>query len=281
MSGRLVLCATPIGNLSDVSDRLRRALTDADVVFAEDTRRASKLLSAIQANTPMRSYFEGNEAKRAGEIRELLRAGQTVAVVSDAGMPGISDPGARAVRAARDVRAAVSVIPGPSAVTAALAVSGFDADRFVFEGFLPRKGSERRAVRDRIATEDRTTVLLASPKRLASDLQLLGEALADERAVCVARELTKLHEEVWWGTLSEAIEHWADREIKGELTVVVAGAVAAPADLDAAVTAVQRLVDGGQSLSAAVKATSVDARVPKNALYRAVLEREQLGQSDV
>lgn len=274
MTGRLVICATPIGNLSDVSTRLREALTDADIVFAEDTRRASKLLSAIQAGTPTRSYFEGNEAKRAAEIKELLRVGKTVALVSDAGMPGVSDPGRRAVRAAREARAVVTVIPGPSAVTATLAVSGFDADRFVFEGFLPRKGSDRRATLSRLAEETRTTVLLASPKRLAADLADMADQVDGEREICVARELTKLHEEVWWGSLTDGVEHWSSREVRGEVTVAVAGGAPAEADLAGAVDSVNARVEGGTAVSEAVKQVAAEAGVSKNALYRAVLEQD-------
>lgn len=275
MTGRLVICATPIGNLSDVSARLRDALTQADVVFAEDTRRASKLLSAVQAGTPTRSYFEGNEAKRAAEIKELLRAGQTVAVVSDAGMPGISDPGRRAVLAAQEVQATVTVIPGPSAVTATLAVSGFDADHFVFEGFLPRKGSDRRAALSRLGDEPRTAVLLASPKRLAADLSDLAEALDEDRHVCVARELTKLHEEIWWGTLREAVDQWSDREIRGEITIAIEGGRQAEADLGDAVAAVHLRVRSGESTSEAIREVAAEAGVAKNALYRAVLEDDE------
>ena len=272
MSGRLVICATPIGNLSDISERLREALADADVVFAEDTRRGSKLLSAVQAGTPMRSYFEGNEAKRSVEIRELLREGKTVAVISDAGMPGVSDPGRRAVLAAREVRAAVTVIPGPSAVTSTLAVSGFEADRFVFEGFLPRRGADRRAVITGIAEQTRTTVLLASPRRLIADLEDLAGELDTSRGVCVARELTKLHEEVWWGTLEEAVQHWGDRDIRGEVTVAIEGATVPEADLAAALEGVRRRVAEGATLSEAVKAEAADSGVAKNELYRAALE---------
>lgn len=274
MTGRLVICATPIGNLSDVSDRLREALTEADVVFAEDTRRASKLLSAIQAGTPTRSYFEGNEAKRAAEIRDLLRSGRTVALVSDAGMPGVSDPGRRAVVAAREVRATVTVVPGPSAVTATLAVSGFDADRFVFEGFLPRKGADRRRVIGRLADEMRTSVILASPNRLATDLSDLAGVMAGERQVCVARELTKLHEEIWWGSLADAVEHWSGREVRGEVTVAIEGAAPSEADVAGAAVLVDELVAAGSSVSEAVRQVAADRGVSKNALYRAVLERD-------
>lgn len=273
MNGRLVICATPIGNLSDVSTRLREALTEADVVYAEDTRRASKLLSAIQAGTPTRSYFEGNEAKRAAEIRELLRNGKTVALISDAGMPAVSDPGRRAVEAAREVRASVTVIPGPSAVTATLAVSGFDADRFVFEGFLPRRGADRRVVLDGLADESRTAVIMASPKRLVADLTDLAEAMSEDRQICVARELTKLHEEVWWGTLREAVEHWSERDVRGEVTLAVEGAAPQKPDIESALPAVEELVASGTPVSEAVKTIAAQRGVSKNALYRAVLER--------
>lgn len=273
MNGRLVICATPIGNLSDISARLREALTEADVVFAEDTRRASKLLSAIQAGTPTRSYFEGNEAKRAAEIKELLRSGKTVALISDAGMPAVSDPGRRAVHAAREVRAAVTVIPGPSAVTATLAVSGFDADRFVFEGFLPRKGADRRQVLERLAGEPRTAVILASPKRLAADLADMAGVMDGDRAVCVARELTKLHEEVWWGSLNDAVDHWSGRDVRGEVTVAVEGAAPQRPAVESVLPAVDALVAAGTSVSEAVRQVASEHDVSKNALYRAVLDR--------
>jgi len=273
MNGRLVICATPIGNLSDISARLREALTEADVVFAEDTRRASKLLSAIQAGTPTRSYFEGNEAKRAAEIKELLRSGKTVALISDAGMPAVSDPGRRAVHAARDVRAAVTVIPGPSAVTATLAVSGFDADRFVFEGFLPRKGADRRQVLERLAGEPRTAVILASPKRLAADLADMAGVMDGDRAVCVARELTKLHEEVWWGSLKDAVDHWSERDVRGEVTVAVEGAAPQQPVVESFLPAVDTLVAAGTPVSEAVRQVASEHDVSKNELYRAVLDR--------
>ncbi len=276
MTGRLVICATPIGNLSDVSARLREALATADVVFAEDTRRASKLLSAVQAGTPTRSYFEGNEAKRAAEIKELLRAGKTVALISEAGMPGVSDPGRRAVVAAREIRAPVTVIPGPSAVTATLAVSGFDADRFVFEGFLPRKGRDRRVAIGRLAAEARTSVMLASPKRLATDLGDLADVMEADRQVCVARELTKLHEEVWWGTLAEAVEHWSDREVRGEVTVAIEGAAPTEMDIAGALRDVDQRIAAGVSVSEAVRAVAAHEQISKNVLYRAVLERDEV-----
>ncbi len=173
--GRLVICATPIGNLSDVSERLGSALRDAELIYAEDTRRTRTLLDAVGATTTMRSMFEGNEAKRAEELIAALRDGKTVALVTDAGMPAISDPGARAVAMAHREGYPVSVVPGPSAVTSALALSGFGGDRFAFEGFLPRQGRDRTTRLERIASEDRPVVLFASPNRLAADLRDLAD----------------------------------------------------------------------------------------------------------
>jgi len=166
MTGRLVICATPIGNLEDASPRLRETLAGADVVFAEDTRRTGKLLERLGVDAKLRSFFLGNEQKRSIEIRSRLEQGETIALVSDAGMPAISDPGVAAVRAARSVDAVVSVVPGPSAVTAAIAVAGLGGDRFVFEGFLPRSGEERQRRVAVASTDDRPVVLFSAPSRV-------------------------------------------------------------------------------------------------------------------
>ncbi len=270
MPGRLVLCGTPIGNLGDASPRLKEALEGADTVYAEDTRRSRVLLDHFGIRRPLRSYFAGNEAERAVELRQALEQGATVALVTDAGMPAVSDPGVSAVRAARDAGADVTVVPGPSAVTAAVAVSGLPSERFVFEGFLPRRG---RAARLRtLAAEERTIVMFLSPHRAGAELADLASALGPDRAVCVARELTKLHEEIWWGTLAEAEARFG-QEAKGEFTIVVEGQAPGTIDLDRLVDEALRRVDQGEPVSDVVKEIAAATGVSRNQLYEAVLRR--------
>jgi len=224
-SGGLVVVGTPIGNLGDVSERQRRTLGQADVVAAEDTRRTRALLSAIGVSAPaLVSLHAHNEAGRADELVERMRAGALVALVSDAGMPAVSDPGQRLVRAALDAGLPVTVVPGPSAALTALVLSGLPTDRFVVEGFLPRQGSERRRRLAELAAERRTVVLFESPRRLAATLGDLSAVLGAERSVAVAREMTKRFEECWRGTLGGGAELFRTRAVRGEVTVVVAGA---------------------------------------------------------
>ena len=223
--GALVLVGTPIGNLGDLSPRAVQVLRDAEVVYCEDTRHSRKLLThAGITGASLRSLHEHNEDERIGEVLRAVADGRTVAVVSDAGMPGISDPGSRLVAAAAQAGLPVSVVPGPSAVLTALVSSGMPTDRFCFEGFLPRSGKDRRERVASVAREQRTTVLFEAPGRVGSTLRDLGEACGGERRVAVARELTKLHEEIWRGTLAEG-EAWAeDRPLRGEVVLVLDGA---------------------------------------------------------
>jgi 16S rRNA (cytidine1402-2'-O)-methyltransferase len=269
--GRLCVCGTPIGNLSDISARLRETLSSVDVVYAEDTRRVAKLLAHLGVTVEVRSLFKGNERSRSQELVQALALGKLVALVSDAGVPTVSDPGATAVRLARDGGYQVIVIPGPSAVTAALAVSGFPADRFVFEGFLPRRAGPRRDRLMTIATDDRTTVLFASPKRLADDLVAMREAMGDERLVAVTRELTKLHEEVWVGPLSEALVRWPG-EVRGEVTIVVSPGVAPIPSLTEAVNIARDLVADGLSVSEASRQAASETGVSRRDVYQALVE---------
>ncbi len=221
----LVLIGTPIGNLGDLSPRVVEVLRDADVIACEDTRRTRKLLShaGIAADGRLRAVHAHNEDQEAERIVEEVRAGRTVAYATDAGMPGVSDPGARVVLACRTAGLPVQVVPGPSAALAALALSGFSADRFVFEGFLPRKGKSRVERLDEIATEPRTVVLFEAPNRVAATLDDLVAACGDSRLVCVAREITKLHEEVLHGPLGVAAEVARIAEPRGEHAIVVDG----------------------------------------------------------
>jgi 16S rRNA (cytidine1402-2'-O)-methyltransferase len=275
VSGKLILCATPIGNLGDTSARLQEALAAADLVYAEDTRRAAKLLRALDVRTPVRSYFVGNEQDRARELGGRLSEGQTVALVTDAGMPSIADPGLSAVRAAIGAGAEVTVVPGPSAVTAALAVSGLPAERFVFEGFLPRKGRERRNRLEAIASEMRTTVLFGAKSRLVRDLTDLRDYLGPDRETVVTRELTKAFEEVWRGSLGEAVDAWSGEAPRGEFTIVIAGATRETPDFEHAVSEVGAAISAGDSMTDAVRRVSAQLGLSRRELYEAVLRSQK------
>ncbi|CAN5837992.1 16S rRNA (cytidine(1402)-2'-O)-methyltransferase [soil metagenome] len=270
--GFLYVCATPIGNLGDVSDRLRSTLELVDVVFAEDTRRTGKLLGHLGIDVPMRSLFSGNEAERTGEMLERLEAGEQVALVSDAGTPSVSDPGADAIRLAQVAGIGVTVIPGPSAVTTAVALSGFPGDRFVFEGFLPRKGGERQRRIQSFVDEERPVVLFVSPHRLVADLEALQVSLGPIRQIVVTRELTKLHEEVWRGSLEEAIAHWGETAGRGEFTVVVGPAQKQIDDFEDVIAAAKALLDSGQSASSAAREAASGSGHPRRKVYDALIK---------
>lgn len=271
MSGTLIVCAGPIGNLADAPPRLATALASADVVYAEDTRRARILLDHLGVKSATRSYFAGNERERATEIAARLGDGETLAVLTDAGTPAISDPGLTAVRAAVEAGATITGIPGPSAVTLAVAVSGLVADRFVFEGFLPKRGSERSSRIASVAGEERAVVLFSAPGRLADDLVALTAAHDRRRDCVVCRELTKLHEEIWRGTLSDAAAHWADRDVKGEVTLVLAPQETAAPDLETAIAEARSLIAEGLSPSRAVRVAAETHGVSRRELYERVI----------
>jgi 16S rRNA (cytidine1402-2'-O)-methyltransferase len=226
----LILAATPIGQVADASGRLAEALATADVVAAEDTRRLKRLAGELGVEISGRivSYFEGNEERRTPELAASLVEGLTVVLVTDAGMPSVSDPGYRLVVAAIEADVTVTAIPGPSAVLTALAVSGLPVDRFCFEGFLPRKAGERTTVLTELATERRTMVFFESPHRTETSLRAMAEVLGAERPAAVCRELTKTYEEVARGGLAELVEWAAGQEqgVRGEVTIVVGGMVA-------------------------------------------------------
>jgi 16S rRNA (cytidine1402-2'-O)-methyltransferase len=252
---------------------LREALGTADVVYCEDTRRSGKLMTALGLKVRLRSYFVANEGARARELADHLRAGKTVALITDAGMPAVADPGLTAVKAAVEVGATVTIVPGPSAVTAAVAVSGLPSERFAFEGFLPRKQEQRAARLEELADEPRTMVFFIAASRAGAELAAIATACGHDRAAVVARELTKLHEEVWRGTISAAAAHYTDNPPKGELTVVIAGAPELTGDLEAAVTLVQRFVAEGVLFSEAVKRVADAHGVRRRLLYEAARRR--------
>jgi 16S rRNA (cytidine1402-2'-O)-methyltransferase len=220
--GTLYIVATPIGNLEDTTARALRTLKEVDLIAAEDTRRTRKLLSHFNIATPLTSYFEHNEARKTPWLIDRLEKGGDVGLVSEAGTPGVSDPGYRLVREALGRNIRVIPVPGVSAVITALSVSGLPTDRFVFEGFLPRKQAKRKRFLEEIAEEERTLILFESPRRLKDALGAILEACGD-RAVTIARELTKAHEEVIRGSLSEVMAKLEEKPIKGEVTIVLRG----------------------------------------------------------
>ena len=264
-----MLVATPIGNLEDLSPRAVRTLAEADLVVCEDTRRTGRLLQAAGVKARrLLAVHEHNEASQVAGLIERLLAGETVAVVTDAGTPGVSDPGERLVRAAAEAGVEVRVVPGPSAAIAALVASGLSTDRFVFEGFLPRQGSGRSERVAEVATESKTVVLYEAPHRLLRTLEELRVACGSDRRIAVCRELTKLHEEVWRGTLVEAIERTAAIEPRGEHVLVLEGAApVAPATDEALSTAVSRLLADGLSTRDAVAEVAGSFGVPKRRVY--------------
>jgi 16S rRNA (cytidine1402-2'-O)-methyltransferase len=271
--GRLLLAATPLGQAGDASARLVEALGSADVVAAEDTRRVRALAHALDVTPAGKivSFFDQNEAARVPWLVEEIAAGATVLVVSDAGMPLISDPGYRLVAACAKAGLTVSCLPGPSAVTTALAVSGLASDRFCFEGFAPRKHSARLTWLATLAGERRTCVFFESPRRLAECLNDACAQLGPDRLAVVCRELTKTHEEVRRGTLAELAE-WAADGVLGEITVVVAGA-RPRVDLETLVTAVNALVEAGAGVKDACAEVIADnpGAPSRRELYDAVL----------
>jgi len=268
-TGTLFLVGTPIGNLGDITDRARETLAAVDLVAAEDTRRTGTLLKRFGIRARMVSLHDANERQRVGEVLEVLWSGRDVALVSDAGMPGVSDPGFRLVRACVEEGVAVRVVPGPSAVLSALVVSGLPADRFVYEGFLPKRAGERRRRLQELASEPRTIVLFESPRRVGAVLRDAAQALGDRR-VAVARELTKLHEEVIRGTISEILPLVED--LKGEVVVVVEGRQEEPpADLDDLVRQAQELVAGGVRKREAAAEVARRHGASANEIYRALV----------
>jgi 16S rRNA (cytidine1402-2'-O)-methyltransferase len=274
VAGLLLLAGTPIGDPQDAPPRLASVLTKADVVAAEDTRRLARLTAALGVVPSGRvlSYHEHNEVRRTPELVAELVAGATVVVVTDAGMPSVSDPGFRLVQAAVEAGVRVSAVPGPSAVLTALAVSGLPVDRFCFEGFLPRKPGERARALAALTGERRTMVFFEAPHRLAATLEALAEAFGPRRPVAICRELTKTYEEVVRGPVTDALA-WAQAgEVRGEVTLVVMGAPEAePADPASLVPEVQRLCEDGRRLKEAVAEVAERHGVHKRDLYAAAL----------
>lgn len=268
MTGSLILVGTPIGNLGDMTFRAVETLKSADVIACEDTRHTRKLLNHFDIrDVPVIAVHEHNEAAQAERIVERVRNGETVALVTDAGMPGISDPGERVVKAVADAGLSVSAAPGPSAETMAVAISGMSTERFVFEGFLPRKGAERTARLQALTHETRTCVFYESPNRIEATAQAFRDVCGGERRIAFARELTKMYEEVWRGTLDELIAHVDGKDVKGECVLVLEGASEKIVDDGAIVAALQAALATGQSKRDAIAAVAADLNIAKNRVY--------------
>jgi 16S rRNA (cytidine1402-2'-O)-methyltransferase len=280
--GVLVVVATPIGNLGDLSPRAAGVLRGVDLVLAEDTRRTGKLLAHVGSEVRQLSLHEHNERERSGEVVERIRAGARVALVSDAGTPGVSDPGYRLVAACVAAGVRVEAVPGPSALLTALVVSGLPTDRVAFEGFLPRKGAARRHRLDELRLEPRTLVLYVAPHRASADLADLASALGGDRPAVLCRELTKLHEEVIRGSLAVLVDRVADG-VRGELTLVVAGAPAAatPEQDDATLVGrVRDLESAGHPRKAAIAEVARAAAISKRRVFDAVVAAKHAADPD-
>ncbi len=275
-AGRLVLAGTPLGRPSDASEGLRTALATADVIAAEDTRRLHRLAAelGVTLSAPIVSYYESVEQSRIPALLDRMRDGQTVVLVTDAGMPSVSDPGYRLVAAAAEAGLLVTSVPGPSAVITALALSGLPSDRFSFEGFLPRKPGERGRALAELAGERRTMVFFESVHRLTEALTAMAAAFGADRPAALCRELTKTYEEVRRGTLAELVA-MAEAGVRGEVTLVVSGATAdvEPAGADELAAAVKELVDGGGTRRDAVDAVAARYGLARRVVYAAATRR--------
>ena len=275
MSGMLYLVPTPIGNLGDISIRCKQTLEQADFIAAEDTRVTLKLLNHLGIKKSLVSYYEHNKAQKGNVILDRILAGETCALVSDAGSPAISDPGEELVKQCAEAGITVCAIPGPCAVITALSISGQNTGRFCFEGFLSTAKKSRREHLESLVKEQRTMIFYEAPHKLMSTLEDMAAVFSPERAISLCRELTKLHEEVVRTTLGQAIEKYAEQPPKGEFVLVVAGATpeektaASPTDAAAHVAA---LMAQGMSRKDAIKQTAKDLDLPKNVVYESALK---------
>ena len=275
MSGTLYLVPTPIGNLSDISDRCRETLANADFIAAEDTRVSLRLLNHLDIKKPLVSYYEHNKQTSGPRIVERLLGGESCAIVTDAGSPAISDPGEDLVRLCAEAGVTVTAIPGPCAAVTALSISGLPTGRFTFEGFLSTNKKSRFAHLDSLRTEQRTMIFYEAPHKLCATLADLAQVFGETRRISLCRELTKLHEEVLRMTLGEAVQYYRTTEPRGEYVLVVEGAQETPqaaATQDDAVARAQALIAQGYSKKDAVRQAAAETGFPRNALYDAILK---------
>lgn len=278
--GCLYLVATPVGNMEDITYRALRVLKEVDLVAAEDTRRSKKLLAHFEIHQPLISFYREQERIKSRKLLALLTTGKRIALISDAGTPGISDPGFLLVKTAVENDIPVVPVPGASALLTAIIASGLPPGRFVFEGFLPKNNKERRARLSALRSEERTIVLYASPHRLLVELQALQDYLGKERRIVIARELTKIYEEFWRGSIAEALQDWEEREIRGEFTLVVAGASPAPPENAAAkyrqlYEEIVEKQEKGEKLSTIVQEIAAREGISRRGLYQYCLENKK------
>jgi len=274
--GILYICATPIGNLEDVTIRLLKTLRQADLIACEDTRHTLKLLNRYKIKRPLTSYHQHSKLEKVDYIIGRLQDGQKVALVSDAGMPGISDPGTALVARAIQCGIRIEVIPGPSAVISALSLSGMDTSSFIFAGFLPSRRSERKKAINMLAGEPRTIVLYEAPHRLLDTLSDLGEILGEERSIAVMREMTKLHESVVRGTVGKVAEHFAQDKPRGEITLVIAPYTApepGEISLDQIMLEVEALIEQGMGNKEAFKLKAREYKIAKSTIYKCYFDK--------
>ena len=273
--GQLILAATPLGNILDASPRLKETLEQADLIAAEDTRRAKRLFADLnlEIKAPVISLFEENEIEKIPDIIEKLKSGLKVVVISDAGTPAISDPGYRLVTKAIEENISITVIPGPSAVLSALVLSGLPTDRFSFEGFIARKGKERTEILNNLNTQSRTMVIFESPRRTLQTLQDIQEIVGDDRKAAVVREISKTYEEVIRGSLKELVAWANSKEVLGEITLVIAGVENAGKKEvdDESIAEVKQLIAAGSSFKDAVQEVSTQRGLSRRELYEASL----------
>jgi 16S rRNA (cytidine1402-2'-O)-methyltransferase len=278
----LVLAATPLGNPLDASERLKQAIASAEIIAAEDSRRFHRLASdlGVTFTAKVISFFEGNESDRTVEILELLRSGKEVLVVTDAGMPTISDPGFRLLRDAIAQKIETTVIPGPSAPTMAIALSGLPTDRFTFEGFAPRAQGARKSFYEKLRFEERTMVMFEAPHRLAESLADALAVFGADRSAAICREMTKTYEEVVRGSLEELSQWSMSKEILGEITLVIAGS-AAGSEITSAADAVSRVKDyeaAGMDRKEAIATVADESGLPKKIVYAAVVDANKMSK---
>jgi 16S rRNA (cytidine1402-2'-O)-methyltransferase len=278
----LVLAATPLGNPLDASERLKQAITSAEIIAAEDSRRFHRLASdlGVTFTAKVISFFEGNESDRTVEILELLRSGKEVLVVTDAGMPTISDPGFRLLRDAIAQKIETTVIPGPSAPTMAIALSGLPTDRFTFEGFAPRAQGARKSFYEKLRFEERTMVIFEAPHRLAESLADALAVFGADRSAAICREMTKTYEEVVRGSLEELLQWSMSKEILGEITLVIAGS-AAGSEITSAADAVSRVKEyeaAGMDRKEAISTVADESGLPKKIVYAAVVDANKMSK---
>lgn len=272
-AGNLYIVGTPIGNLEDMTFRAIRILQTVDIIAAEDTRHTGKLLQHFQVSTPQISYHTHNQQSRIPELVNKLLAGKSIALVTDAGMPGISDPGYELVQACIAANIIVIPIPGPSAVITALSAAGLPTDKFVFEGFLPAKGQERQQRLTILSIENRTIIFYEAPHRLRQTLQDFAKFFGGDREIVLARELTKIHEEFWRGIITDAIEYYTTHEPQGEFTVLIKGAELTKLVLseDNIKIELQKLLQQGMSRSEASRYLAAEISMPRRQIYQLAL----------